>query len=195
MPETASLARIETLVGAAAVCLMAACGLSERDSAAVQDALADSLAYVSESRDIHVSIIEEGLRKVEIRAPYGTSEEQTGGTEMRLAGPVDIIVRDTSGVVEVTLRADSAVYKTREGEFHFEGNVSAHTATGRRLTATRLTWFQRTGDIASTGFVRIVTPTDSIEGRGLTGRADLSQYVLLDLSGTISLDSDDPEEP
>jgi LPS export ABC transporter protein LptC len=182
-------------MAAAVVCLMAACGLSERDAAAVKDALADSLAYVSESRDIQVSIIEEGMRKVEIAAPYGTSLEQPGGTEMRLAGPVDIIVRDTAGVVEVTLRADSAVYKTREGEFHFEGNVSARTATGRRLTATRLTWFQRTGDIASTGFVRIVTPTDSIEGRGLTGRADLSQYVLLDLSGTISLDSDETEEP
>jgi LPS export ABC transporter protein LptC len=188
------LARIE-LISAAAICLLAACGLSERDTAAVKDALADSLAYVSESRDIHVSIIEEGLRKVEIRAPYGTSREQPGGTEMRLSGPVSVIVRDTAGVLEVTLRADSAVYRTRDGEFHFEGNVFAQTATGRRLTAARLTWFQRTGDIASSGFVRIVTPTDSIEGRGLTGRADLSQYVLLDLSGTISLDSDETEEP
>ena len=185
------MARIESLIGAAAVCLMAACGLSERDSSAVKDALADSMAYVSESREIHVSIIEEGLSKVEIRAPYGTSHEQSGGTEMHLSGPVNIIVRDTAGVIELTLRADSAVYKTREGEFHFEGNVFAVTASKRRLTAARLTWYQRTGDIASTGFVRIVTPTDSIEGRGLTGRADLSRYILQDLSGTIELDNND----
>lgn len=192
MPETGSLERNNLLLSAAVVVAAACGGLSDRDKAAVNDALADSLTYVSESRDIAVSIIEEGLRKVDITAPYGTSKETQDGTEMFLSGPVTILVRDTTGAMQVSLRADSAVYKTREGEFEFIGNVFARTATSRRLTATRLTWHQRTGDISSSGFVRIVTPTDSIEGRGLTGKADLSRYTLHDLSGTIALDNDDP---
>lgn len=183
------MARISPLL---LLLLVSACGnLSESDQQAVKEALSDSLAYISESWDINVSIIEHGLRKVDITAPYGTSKESDSGTEMTLTGPVNVTVRDTSGAMEVEIRSDAARYSTREGQFIFDGNVRARTFNNKRLTAEYLVWYQKTGDISSPGFVRIVTPTDSIEGRGLLGKADLSVYELLDLSGTIELEKND----
>lgn len=110
---------------------------------------------------------------------------------MTLTGPVNVTVRDTSGVIEVEIRSDAARYSTREGEFIFDGNVRAKTIDNKRLTAEYLVWYQKSGDISSPGFVRIVTPTDSIEGRGLMGKADLSVYELSDLSGSIELEKND----
>jgi hypothetical protein len=37
--------------------------------------------------------------------------------------------------------------------------------------------------------VRIVTPTDSIQGYVLIGRADLSEYVLENLSGSVQIEN------
>lgn len=186
MPATAFSALTKAFVVLALV--IGACGrLSETDTQAVKDALTDSLEYLSESWDVNVSLIEEGLRKVEIRAPYGTSRETASGIIMSLSGPVTILVRDSLGAMEVDIRADSARYVTRDGHFTFEGNVFAFTHDNRRLTAETLTWYQKTGDITSSGFVRIVTPTDSIQGYGLVGKADLSEYVLENLSGSIQI--------
>lgn len=191
MPATAFSALSKALI--LLVVVVGSCGrLSETDKQAVKDALADSLAYLSESWDVNVSLIEEGLRKVEIRAPYGTSKETNTGIIMSLSGPVTILVRDSLGNMEVEIRADSARYITREGQFIFDGNVFASTHDNRRLTAETLTWFQKTGDITSSGFVRIVTPTDSIQGYGLVGRADLSEYVLENLSGSIQIQEKRP---
>jgi len=188
MPATAFSALTKALL--VLVLVSGSCGrLSDSDKKAVKDALNDSLAYLSESWDINVSLIEEGLRKVEIRAPYGTSKETANGVIMSLSGPVNILVRDSLGNMEVEIRADSARYMTREGQFTFDGNVFAFTHDNRRLTAETLTWFQKTGDITSSGFVRIVTPTDSIQGYGLIGRADLSEYVLENLSGSVQIEN------
>lgn len=190
MPATAFSALTRALI--VLVWVVGSCGrLSDSDKQAVKDALTDSLTYLSESWDIHVSLIEEGLRKVEIRAPYGTSQETSNGMIMSLRGPVSILVRDSLGNMEVEIRSDSARYATRDGQFTFDGNVFAFTHDNRRLSAETLTWFQKTGDITSVGFVRIVTPTDSIEGYGLVGKADLSEYVLENLSGSIQIKNND----
>jgi LPS export ABC transporter protein LptC len=190
MPATAFSALSKALLVLAVV--IGSCGrLSDADKQAVKDALSDSLAYLSESWDIDVNLIEGGLRKVRIRAPYGTSQETANGIVMSLSGPVNILVRDSLGNMEVEIRSDSARYITRDGQFIFDGNVFAFTHDNRRLTAETLTWFQKTGDITSSGFVRIVTPTDSIQGYGLVGRADLSEYVLENLSGSIQINTND----
>jgi LPS export ABC transporter protein LptC len=186
MPATAFSALSRALV--AIVLVIGACGrLSDTDKQSVKNALSDSLTYQSESWDVNVSLIEDGLRKVEIRSPYGTSRETSAGIIMSLRGPVNIFVRDSLGKMEVEIRADSARFAMREGQFSFFGNVFAYTHDKRRLNADVLTWYQKTGDITSSGFVRIVTPTDSIQGYGLVGKADLSEYVLENLSGSIQI--------
>ncbi len=171
--------------------LLAGCGdLSERQTRAVAEALADTSIYLSESWQVHLFLIEEGRRKVEIQAPYGTHLERPDGSEMNMRGPVVILVRDSLGHEETAIQADHARYRPRDGVFHLTGNVYGATADGKRIWAEELQWFQKTGDISSPGFVRIVTPTDSIQGRGLTGKSDLSEYVIHDVSGTITLESD-----
>ncbi len=191
MPATAFSALSRALL--VLIVVIGACGkLSDTDKQAVKEALTDSLAYLSESWDIDVSLIEDGLRKVEIKAPYGTSRETKSGIIMTLTGPVHILVRDSLGNMEVEIFSDAARYLTRDGQFTFDGNVFARTHDKRRLTAETLTWYQKTGDITSAGFVKIVTPTDSIQGYGLVGRADLSEYVLENLSGSIQLGRKDP---
>lgn len=167
----------------------AACtDLSSFDEERVKEALADSLLSVTESWDIEMEIIEDGLRVVNIRAPYASTYHEGSVTETDMSGPVHVVVLDSLGNQKTRVVSDRALYTGRESRFKFRGDVVVVTDEGRTLRTQELDWMQQDRRISSSDFVTITTDADSIAGFGLTGRDDLSVYTISQVTGEFDLD-------
>lgn len=166
--------------------------LSDYDRDRVADAIADSLYSVTESQNIQMDLIEDGLRRVTVLAPYSATYERDGDTETRLRDQVNVTVWDTTGAKETSVESRSARYIANRSEFHFEEDVLVETPDGLRLFTDYLEWSQRDRTIYSPDFVIIVTLTDSITGYGLEGTDDLKDYSLSRITGEFVLEQDRP---
>jgi len=165
------------------------CGdLSESQSQRVQEALDDTLLSSTESWDVDMELIEEGVKKVRLRGSYAATYSFENMNYTRIAGPVYIQVFDTSGAVETRVTSDKAIYRAEEAEFELYGNVQVRTAEGRSLDSEYLEWRQSDNQVSTPRFVIITTPTDSIAGNGFEGTTDLSEYTIKEVTGQFILD-------
>lgn len=163
-------------------------GVSEQDREAIRQALADSTDHTSETWGVTIELLEKGQRFVHITSPYAQSIESRNNTTTILHGPVFIEIRDENGEPESYVTAQRVTYQTRTSEFYLEGNVRVETVGNKTLTSESLTWYQFSREIEATGFVTIVTPTDSIVGTGLSGDDRLHTYTIHRVSGSFTLE-------
>jgi LPS export ABC transporter protein LptC len=169
---------------------LSACGeLSEKQSKQVDEALKDSLTSTTETWDVDMEIIEEGIKKVRLWGTYAaTYTNPKNKSETRIKGPVKIHVFDTTGAVKTKVFSNRAVYQAEDAIFELFGNVRVNTANKRYLESEYLEWKQGTDEISTPEFVIIKTPTDSIAGTGFEGTTDLTDYTIKEPKGRVIVD-------
>lgn len=189
MREIAILARPESpflLFSVLFILLLNGCAdLSEQESAQVNEALSDTLVSSTESWDVDMKIIEDGLKKVRLKGSYAATYNMDDLKETRIAGPVHIQVFDSTGAVKTWVDSDRAVYRAEEAEFEFYGDVRVRTRDERNLLSEYLRWNQEEDVITTPQYVVITTPSDSISGSGFTGTSDLDSYNISRPSGEV----------
>jgi len=168
---------------------LTACGdeLSNKEKQKVESALSDSLLATTESWDVDMEIITDGLKKVHLTGSYAATYNEEDVNETRIKGPVFIEVFDSSGTVKTTVNADRAVYYSEESAFEFFGDVDVKSSSGRGLQSEYLEWDRAKNRIFTPKFVIVTTPNDSLAGTGFRGKADLSRYTILEPSGEVVL--------
>lgn len=163
------------------------CGeLSQEQSKQVDEALKDSLTSTTESWNINMEIMEEGLKKVQLWGSYAaTYTNKENKNETRIKGPVKIHVFDSAGTVKTRVFSDRAVYQPQDAIFELFGDVRVNTEDERHLESEYLKWQQGSNQITTPKFVIITTPTDSIAGTGFEGSTDLTDYTIKEPKGRV----------
>lgn len=157
--------------------------LSEYDTEQVRSSLNDSLVYTTESWDVEMVLQQYGRARMRIEGSYAVGYHTQDRKETRIDGPVYVQLFDTLGNVETEAWSKRAVYQESRSEFELFDSVSVLTNTERELYTEYLMWSQKTDSISSHRFVMIITPTDSITGRGFYGLTDLSEYTIPEPGG------------
>ncbi len=168
--------------------LLCSCGeLSQQNKQKVNKALADSLASTTQTTDLNMTLIENGLKKVQLSGKYAETYSTSKTNETRISGPVSVEVYDSTHAIKTWASSDSAVYYTNTSEFKLFGNVVIKTRSKKYLYSEYIDWNQADHKITTPQFVTIITPTDSIAGTGFSGTSDLSNYSIQNPTGQISL--------
>lgn len=190
MPETAiSALRNLIPVGICLLLIAGACtDLSDYDSEQVRTTLHDSLITTTESWDVEMVLMRDGRARILIQGDYAKSYQSSDRKETHIDGPVYVQLFDTLGAVETEAWSKRAIYKEKKSEFELYDSVRVLTNTERELYTEFLVWSQNTDRITSPRFVTIITPTDSIAGRGFESGTDLADYVIEEISGRMLVD-------
>lgn len=190
MPEIATLARSRLGLGALLLCyFLSTCStVDEYDTNRINAVLIDSLINSTESWNIELSIIEDDHRIVRINAPYATTTQTDTGSVTLIGGNVYIQVFDTNFTLTRQIWSKHLQYQSHKNYFEFIDSVRILTLDNKRLTTDFLIWNQATSRISTASFTVITTPTDSIAGYGLLANDDLSEYIIKDVTGTVSIE-------
>jgi LPS export ABC transporter protein LptC len=90
---------------------------------------------------------------------------------------------DDKGSHTSFLISDSGVVNNQNNDLEAIGNVYAHSDSGTSLWTQRLYWNNTTQKVTSGVFVKIVSPTETIEGTGFQSDRDLRNYTIFNVSG------------
>lgn len=165
---------------------ISSCGdLSQEESQKVDEALKDSLTSSTETWDVDMEIMEDGLKKVRLWGSYAATYSSNNTNETRIKGPVTVHVFDSLGAVKTKVFSDRAIYKPEDAIFELFGNVQVETRDNRYLDSEYLKWNQSNNNISTPKFVIIKTPTDSIAGTGFEGDTDLVDYTIKEPKGRV----------
>lgn len=147
----------------------------------------DSLQRTSFAEQIQLTLYEYNKAVVQLYSPYAaTFEEEDGATVTKFSGGVRVEVTDSLG--QQTLSECNEVrYKNPESILTLAGNVRINGFNGRRLTTDTLIWDRSTRQIRTEGFIIMVTESDSIRGYGLRATSDLSDYSILNVTGSTTI--------
>ena len=171
------------------VLTLASCGeLSQEQSRQVDEALQDSLTSTTETWDVDMELIEEGIKKLRLQGSYAATYNTSKLEETRIKGPITIHLFDSTGAVTTKAFSERAVYKAEEAVFELYGNVRVDTEDNRHLESEYLKWDQSEDMISTPKFVVITTPTDSIAGTGFKGTTDLTNYSIKEPKGRVIVD-------
>ncbi len=190
MRETGILA-LRSLVPIFAIAFFTftACGeLSDFDTRQVQSSLNDSLTTTTESWDVEMILMNNGRARILIEGSHAISYQMPERKETHIRGPVYVQLYDSTGAVETEAWSKRAVYYDAKSEFELFDSVRVNTAADRQLYSDFLLWSERTDRISSPDFVIIVTPSDSISGRGFESGTDLSDYIIDEPRGHFIVD-------
>lgn len=160
--------------------------LSEYDTNRVKKAVQDTLTSETESWNVNMGLIQNGHRIVLLKAPYALTRKNNDETETHFKGPVSISIEDSLGHITSTIKCDRAVYTSPNSKFVFTGNVVVNS-NKKTLWSDHLTWLQESHRIATSDFVIVRSPSDSISGYGLTGTETLSSYNINKITGRVSV--------
>lgn len=159
--------------------------LSENEKVRISASLADSLINRTETWNLHQSIIEDGLRKVEIRAPYAYTIISDTTSYTKISGPVEIQIYDSLRTIEQQIWADELTYFSRKSLYLLKGNVIVEHRNKTKLRTQYLEWDQNERRVYTPEFVQYTSVSDSIAGYIFTANDDLSNYQLSDVTGTV----------
>ncbi len=157
--------------------------LSEYDSQQIQTVINDSLITTTESWDVEMVLTQDGQKRIYIEGSYAINYQNEDDKRTNISGPVYVQIFDSTGAIESEAWSQRAIYLEKNAEFELYDSVRVHTIDERRLYTEFLKWTQNTDEITSPNFVTIITPTDSISGRGFEGLTDLSSYTIIEPRG------------
>lgn len=165
------------------------CGeLSDFDTQQIESTMNDTLTTTTESWDMEMVLMKDGRSRISIDGQYAISYQMPERKETRITGPVYVQLYDSTGDVETEAWSKRAVYLDSESEFELYDSVRVHTSNDRELYTDYLKWSEETDRITSPQFVTIITPSDSISGRGFDGLTDLSSYTITEPRGEVIVD-------
>jgi len=165
---------------------LSSCGeLSKEQSKKVDQALKDSLTSTTETWNVDMKIMEDGLKKVRLQGSYAATYTNNDQNETHIKGPIKIQVFDSTGAVKTHVYSNRAVYQSKKAIFEFYGNVRVNTSDNRHLESEYLKWQQDDNKISTPKFVIITTPSDSIAGTGFEGNSNLTNYTIKEPKGRV----------
>lgn len=192
MPEIAISGQIPKfwLLALASFLAVSCTGLSEYDTQQVETALNDSLITTTESWDVEISLMRQGKIRMIIDGSYAIQYQSEENQHTAIDGPVYVQLFDTLGNLETEAWSRRAIFLEEEREFELIDSVRVQTVDDHFLYSEYLKYAQESDRISSPQFVIIVTPTDSISGRGFDGSTDLnlSDYTLSEPRGRFTVD-------
>ena len=189
MPETDTLVRFRVALVPFFFLLSVSCtDLSEYDASQIDSSMNDSLIVTTESWDVEMLLMQEGKARIFIEGSYAISYQKPDRKETRISGPVYVQLFDTLGSIETEAWSNRAIYLEEDGDFELFDSVRVETQTDRQLYSDYLKWSQETDRITTPRYVTIITPTDSISGRGFDGLTDLSTYTITEPRGRLTVD-------
>jgi LPS export ABC transporter protein LptC len=159
--------------------------LSEYDSRQVQAALNDSLITTTESWDVEISLMRKGRIRMIIDGSHSVQYQSEENKRTTIDGPVYVQLFDTTGTLETEAWSKEAIYYDDVREFELLDSVRVQTIDDRQLFTDYLKYIQDSDRISSPQFVTIITPTDSISGRGFSGLTDLTSYTITEPRGRL----------
>lgn len=168
--------------------VMSCAELSDFDTQQVQSSLNDSLTTTTESWDVEMMLMKDGKSRVLIDGSYAISYQMPERKETHIDGPVYVQLFDSTGAVETEAWSNRAIYFDSKSEFELYDSVKVSTTTDRELYSDFLKWSDVTDRITSDRVVTIITPSDSISGRGFDGLTDLSSYTIDEPRGRFLVD-------
>lgn len=166
-----------------ALTILSCTELSEYDAQQIQTVINDSLITTTESWDVEMVLTQDGQKRIYIEGSYAINYQEEEEKRTKISGPVYVQIYDSTGAIESEAWSKRAVYLEQEAEFELYDSVRVRTIDNRRLYTEFLRWTQNTDEITSPNFVTIITPTDSISGRGFEGVTDLSSYTIIEPRG------------
>lgn len=147
----------------------------------------DSLQRTSYAEQIQLTLYELDKAVVHLYSPHAaTFEEQDGATLTKFTGGVRVEVIDSLGQRTLS-RCNEVRYKSPESILTLAGDVRIDGFNGRKLSTDTLIWDRSTRNIRTEGFIIMVTENDSIRGFGLRATSDLSDYSILNVTGSTTL--------
>lgn len=153
----------------------------------MQLALSDSLAKTTIASDIDLTLYEGNRAAVRLTAPKAsTYEKDQGSTETLFSGGVRVELVDSTGQ-RTNTQSGEVFYLSPESVFTLRNDVEIDGFNGRRLFTDTLVWDRTSGRVRTEGFVIMVTETDSIRGFGLRATTDLSDYSVLNVTGSTTI--------
>lgn len=168
------------------VFLFASCSeLSEYDTQQINSFLNDSLTTTTESWDVEMMLMRNGESRVLIEGSYAISYQMPERKETHIDGPVYVQLFDSTGAVETEAWSKRAIYFDSAREFELYDSVRVQTTTDNKLYSDFLKWSDVSDQITSDRFVTIITPNDSLTGRGFSGPTDLSTYNIEEPRGRL----------
>ena len=103
---------------------------------------------------------------------------------------IKIIFFNTQQVPTSTLTAHQAVYFTKTQRAYLKYNVHFINDKKEHLITENVLWNQSTGKITTDKPVKIITPTQIINGTGIECEEDFSDYTIKNITGIIQLEQD-----
>ncbi len=102
---------------------------------------------------------------------------------------VDIVFYNDREKMSSHVIADSGVIDTRKGDLLAIGNVLVITPDSTFLYTDSIVWINRKKEIITDAYVRIVSKTGMLQGKGLTADANLIKIeIKTEISGTTQVD-------
>jgi hypothetical protein len=170
--------------------LLSCSDLSERERTQIDSSLKDSLINRTETWDFELSIIEDGLRRIEVAADFAVSMRSDSGAFTQMFGPLRIDIYDSTRSIEQTITCNELKYFSRDGRYYFYDNVQVKTREQKQLFCDYLIWSQNDRLISSPDFVTYISPGDSLSGYGYKGADDLSWYQLENVAGRVTMEEE-----
>ena len=128
--------------------------------------------------------------RMQIFADYIANYDQEDSTYMRLTGHPDSLISrvqahlfDERGDSSATILANEMTYFEEERRFESRGNVIVTTSDDKRLETEHLIWLEVERKVNTTGFVRITTSQEQIQGYDLVADEDLENYEIKRVTG------------
>lgn len=135
------------------------------------------------SFNVEVLFTDSAYTKAILRAGEGRIFEDRQQTTLGKGVKVDFFSR-TGKAPSARLTSDSAFVDDHSKNMTAIGNVRIHSDSSRTtLTTSRLLWVNSTQRIRSDEYVRIVTPTETIEGIGFESDQYLTSYRIFQVKG------------
>ncbi len=103
---------------------------------------------------------------------------------MLLDGGIKVDFFDNNGLHNAVLTSDEGVVREKTNMLTARGNVIVESDSGLVLLADELHYEQDINRVLSDGFVTVITSNDSISGKGFSAAPDLSDWVIIDPSGS-----------
>lgn len=134
------------------------------------------------SFDIEVVFTDSTFTKAVLHA--GEAQVFDGRQQTTLGRSVQVDFYSRSGASSARLTSDSAIIEDRTHNMTAIGNVMIRSDSSRTTLATqRLIWINSTQRVRSDEAVRIITPTETIDGIGFESDQYLTSYRIFQVTG------------
>jgi LPS export ABC transporter protein LptC len=100
---------------------------------------------------------------------------------------IKIIFYNDQQIPSSTLTAQQAVYFTKTQKAYLKYDVNFINDKNEHLITENIVWNQSSGKITTDKPVKIITPTQIINGTGIECEEDFSEYTIKNITGIIQL--------